>query len=199
MEILGNANDNDMWGNPHEGPTLYVADVYLVLKCPACHKVNLVTYFWREDWDEEDTEKYELLYPKNDKIPLGLPGEIKTSYIAAEKVKTIDVNAYAILIRRLLEMVCLERGARQDTLAKMLKELADKNDIPDKLVNVAKGLRNFGNIGAHAGSGELSKNEMPILQALATAILEYLYSAPHLATIAENKLNSIKSKARTTT
>lgn len=75
----------------------------------------------------------------------------------------------------------------------MLRELADKKEIPEKLVDVADGLRNFGNIGAHAGSGELGKNEIPIVQALAIAILEYLFSAPHLANVAESKLKSIRN------
>ena len=74
----------------------------------------------------------------------------------------------------------------------MLKELAAKNEIPDKLVKVASGLKDFGNIGAHAGSGDLTEKEIPILNALCSAILEYVYSAPHLATIAENKLKTIK-------
>ena len=193
MQILGSADDNDTWGNPAEGPTLDVADIYLILKCPACTKINLITYFWRDNWDEDDKADYQLLYPNNKSIPEGLPDEIRSSYLAAEKVKNIDVNAYAILIRRLLEIVCLERGAQRDTLAKMLRELADKKEIPEKLVDVADGLRNFGNIGAHAGSGELGKNEIPIVQALAIAILEYLFSAPHLANVAESKLKSIRN------
>lgn len=82
------------------------------------------------------------------------------------------------------------------TLASMLKELADKNEIPQKLVKIASGLKDFGNIGAHAGSGELTQKEIPIVNALCIAILEYIYSAPYLATIAEDKLNSIKNKAK---
>lgn len=75
----------------------------------------------------------------------------------------------------------------------MLKELADKNEISSKLVDVAKGLKNFGNIGAHAKIGKLTKKEIPIVNALSNAILEYVYSAPYLATLAEKKLNTIKN------
>lgn len=45
MQILGSAEDNDTWGNPAEGSTLDVANIYLILKCPACTKINLITYF----------------------------------------------------------------------------------------------------------------------------------------------------------
>lgn len=54
--------------------------------------------------------------------------------------------------------------------------------------------RDFGNIGAHAGSGELTEKEIPIVNALCNAILEYVYSAPYLATLAENKLQTIKKR-----
>ena len=76
----------------------------------------------------------------------------------------------------------------------MLQDLANKNEIPNKLVDVAKGLKDFGNIGAHAGIGELTKKEIPIVEMLTRAILEYIYTAPYLATLAENKLKSIKGK-----
>jgi hypothetical protein len=127
-------------------------------------------------------------------VPIGLPENILKAFKAAEKIKTIDVNAYVILLRRLLELVCLDRSARGNTLAAMLADLSSRREIPDKLVNVAKGLKDFGNIGAHARIGELSENEIPIVTALCTAILEYIYSAPHLATIAELKLKAIKKK-----
>tara|TARA_R110002111_G_scaffold186936_2_gene252679 strand:- start:1414 stop:1851 length:438 start_codon:yes stop_codon:yes gene_type:complete len=144
---------------------------------------------------EPDEEiEYEILFPKDDKIPSGLPIKILNALKAAEKVKTIDVNAYAILLRRLLELVCLDRDASGDTLAQMLNDLAKKGEIPVKLVKVAKGLKDLGNVGAHASIGELSENETPIIKALTSAILEYIYSAPKLAEIAEEKLKSIKLK-----
>lgn len=167
---------------------------YCVLECPACKKINIVNYDWHDSMESDDEIEYNLLYPMNQKYPLGLPEKILTAYKAAEKVKTIDVNAYAILMRRMLELVCIDRNAKQGTLANMLKDLADKNEIPQKLVNVAKGLKDFGNIGAHAGSGELSEKEIPILNALSKAILEYIYSAPYLATLAEKQLERVKKK-----
>ena len=87
-------------------------------------------------------------------------------------------------------------SASKGILASMLKDLANRNEIPDKLVKVAQGIKDFGNMGAHAGIGELSENEIPIVATLCTVILEYIYSAPHLATIAENKLNAIKNNVK---
>jgi hypothetical protein len=196
MEIIGNVNDDHTDYDPVDGPVGAWGTHYSVLKCPACGKINIVSYGWHDGMESDDEISYDFLYPQNSNYPIGLPEDILTAYKAAEKVKSIDVNAYAILMRRLLELVCLDRDASSGTLASMLKELADKNEIPKKLVKVASGLKDFGNIGAHAGSGELTEKEIPIVNALCSAILEYVYSAPHLATIAENKLNSIKTKAK---
>jgi hypothetical protein len=194
MEIIGSVGDIDDEIDPEFGMMGQYGTYYNVLRCPACNKPNIVCYGWHDGMESEDEVSYEFLYPLDKSIPLGLPSNILSTYKAAEKVKTIDVNAYAILMRRLLELVCIDRNATGKTLALMLKDLADKNEIPNKLVQVANGLKNFGNIGAHAGIGELSEKEIPIVKALTKAILEYIYSAPYLATIAENKLNSIKSK-----
>lgn len=193
MDIEGNVFVDESWEDPQYGPGPDQGTHYDILKCPACHKINIVTYFTHEAMESEEDINYEFLYPQYSENLQGLPENILVSYKAAEKVKSIDVNAYAILMRRLLEQVCIDSGASSGTLAAMLTELASKGEIPQKLVKVATGLKDFGNIGAHAGSGNLSKEEIPIVNALCNAILEYIYSAPYLVAIAENKLKQIKS------
>lgn len=196
MKILGDVGDMEEFDkngyDPYYGPPPEQGVFYSILKCPACSKINIVTYFWNDNMDSDDDINYESIYPPDKNVPIGLPENILKAFRAAEKIKTIDVNAYVILLRRLLELVCIDRSAKGATLAEMLLDLSTKNEIPDKLVKVAKGLKDFGNIGAHAGIGELSENEIPIVTTLCTAILEYIYSAPHLATIAETKLAAIK-------
>ncbi|WP_183906795.1 DUF4145 domain-containing protein [Rufibacter immobilis] len=195
MKIIGNVVDNKTEIEPDYGPMGEYGITYSVLECPACKKVNIVSYEWEEAMDHDDIV-YKVLSPQSTRYPVGLPENILSTLKAAEKNKTIDVNAYVILLRRLLELVCIDRSATGTSLALMLKDLADKKEIPEKLVRVASGLKDFGNIGAHAGIGELSEKEIPIVKALCLAILEYTYSAPYLASIAENKLLAIKSKAK---
>ena len=147
------------------------------------------------DWwyETEDDITYEIIFPRNKNIPLGLPEKILNWYKAAQKVKTIDVNAYVLLLRRLLELVCIDRNAKHGTLANMLKELWGKWEIPEKLVKVAIWLKNFGNIGAHAWIWDIKEEEIPTITALSDALLEYIYTAPYIATIAEERLEHIKS------
>lgn len=196
MEIIGTVNDTNQDFDPEYGYSPENGTIYEVNRCPKCQNANIVCYGWHDGMDSEEEIIYETLYPINKDAPIGLPEEIKSTYQAAEQVKSINVNAYAILMRRLLELVCIDRAAKGKILAKMLQDLADRNEIPEKLVDVAKGLKDFGNIGAHGGIGELTKKEIPIVESLTRAILEYIYSAPYLATLAENKLKQIKGKKK---
>lgn len=167
---------------------------YTILRCPACSEVNIVSYYWDVRMQTDDEIKDNLIYPSSNNLPVGLPEEILNAYKAAEKVKSIDANAYVVLLRRLLEMVCIDKKAQGKSLALMLNDLAERNEIPEKLVKVAYGLKDFGNIGAHPEIGSLNQEEIPIAAALSSAILEYIYIAPHLASIAETKLAAIKRK-----
>ncbi len=93
------------------------------------------------------------------------------------------------------EMVCEDRAAKGHSLNEKLGDLASRQEIPTKLVAVATKLRHFGNVAAHAGLGELTTEEIPILDDLTCAILEYVYSAPHLVDQADKRLQALKSKS----
>jgi hypothetical protein len=142
---------------------------------------------------EPDDVKFEDLYPSEQRLPLGMPESVKRAYEAASRVRAIDANAYAVLVGRLLDMVCTDRGATGDTLHNRLQDLATKGEIPTKLVGVAHSVRGMRNVGAHADLGELTEVEVPIVSDLAKAILEYVYSAPYLAEQAARRLAAIKS------
>lgn len=62
------------------------------------------------------------------------------------------------------------------------------------MVDVSSGLRKLRNIGAHADLGELSSADLPVLDGLTRAILEYVYSAPLLIEETEKRLDKLKKK-----
>ncbi len=99
---------------------------------------------------------------------------------------------------RVLELVCEDRQATGADLFQKLADLSKKTEIPAKLVAVADKLRIFRNFGAHASLGGLTENEVPILESLSRAILEYVYSAPFLAEQAKTALDKLhqRNKAR---
>jgi hypothetical protein len=164
---------------------------YEILTCPACHGVTFQRDFFHDQFPEES--KPVVLYPTEAEKVDGLPPEIERAYAAALAVKGIEAHAFAVLVRRLLEMICLDKGAEGRSLFEQLKSLATMGVIPQQLIDIANGLRNFGNIGAHAGGVQLSVNEVPVIDTLCRAILEYVYGAPHLVVLAQETLDRVKA------
>jgi len=181
-----------------DGPPVESGDIYELLKCPACKEVILRKYFWHDYMESEDDITIKPLYPFDTRIPLGLPESIEKAYRAAIKVKSIDANAFGVLVGRVLEMVCTDRSANGNTLYLKLKDLATKGEIPSKLVDVADKLRVLRNVGAHAELGELTPGEVPIVDDLCRALLDYIYTAPHLAERAESSLKKLVKKRKKT-
>lgn len=156
-----------------EGP------VWQLLSCPACLEISLRKVYYHDGFTPEEWKK-EILYPTSVNKIIGLPAKVKVAYETALKVSNIDPNAYAVLLGRVIDTVCIDRKAKGDSLAERIKDLANKNEIPCRLADIAHQLRQLRNIGAHADLGNLTKDEIPILSDLCKAILEYVYTAPAL-------------------
>lgn len=163
---------------------------------PACEGVTVRRYLWQDQFDPDDID-LEIVYPKSaSAAPIGLPPTIQQEFDAALRVRSVSPNAYGVLLGRLLELVCNDRGAEKGNLDARLKELSSRDEIPEKLVRVAEKLQELRHVGAHARVGELGSAEVPILDSLCRAILEYVYSAPHLVQQAEERLNQLRSQQR---
>src|SRR5262249_45482703 len=156
------------------------AKVFQLLACPACQGVILRASWWDSSVESEEDISPEVLYPGETPVPPGLPPAVQKAFLSAQRVKPIDSNAFAVIMGRVLEEVCADREASGRTLADKLKDLADRGEIPAKLVGVADGLRKLRNLGAHVELGELTPQEVPIVEDLCRALLDYLYAAPFL-------------------
>jgi len=128
---------------------------------------------------DETGPDYTIKYPpKNDqhkKINV-LPKDIEQAYNTAEKVKFVDSNVFAVLLGRVLDKILLNKKADGDTLNDKLNDLAQKGLIPKTILEAAHSIHKLRNIGAHAELGELTEQEIPILEDIIVVILEYLYS-----------------------
>jgi hypothetical protein len=171
-------------------------DVHEWLLCPACKLVTYRMYFWHDATMDPGDIEYETLYPAPARELLGLPPQVKRGYEAALRVRNIDPNAYAVLVGRVLELVCTDRAAEGRSLAQKLAYLAKRGEIPQNLVGCARHLKDLRNVGAHAVLGELTRHELPILDDLARSILEYVYTAPELASRAEKRLRELAEGKR---
>ena len=193
MEIMSTHSGVENYGGVDE-PPWEEGDVYQLLKCPACSGVILRKYYWHSFQDEGGRDaEIEVLYPVTRCNPEGLPPSIAKAFTATQRVRNVDPNAYGVLAGRVLELVCVDRNAQGHFLGHKLDDLAKRGEIPSKLVKVANGLKNLRNVAAHAALGELTTAEVPILEELTRAILEYVYRAPHLALMAERRLAALKS------
>jgi hypothetical protein len=175
-----------------DGRVVWAAgNVYETLRCPACEGVT----FQRGHFHDQFPEEWDpvVLYPTEDQKVSGLPSGIERAYAAALAVKGIEAHAFAVLVGRLLEMICLDKGAQGRSLFEQLNSLAQKGVIPQQLIDIANGIRDFRNIGAHAAGVQLSENEVPVIDALCRAILEYVYGAPHLVGLAQEILDKINA------
>lgn len=168
---------------------------YELYVCPSCEKVTLRSYHFHDLRDPEDWI-FNTLYPLPDKIPIGLPQHIKESYETAIRAKKIDANAYGVLLGRVLEMICQDRNAKGKNLQTKLENLHKKGEIPNSIVEISHNLRQLRNVGAHADLGSLTDEEVPILNDLCRAVLEYVYSAPELIQNAKMKYDAIKKKSK---
>jgi hypothetical protein len=182
--------------DPETGFPWETGPVHELLTCPACEGVTLRRYHWHDAYDPGDIE-VEIVYPTTESAaPIGLPPEIQKEFDAALRVRPVSANAYGVLLGRLLELVCNDRGAEKGSLNTRLKELAERNEIPKQLVQLAEKLQELRHVGAHAWVGEFGPAEVPILDSLCRAILEYVYSAPHLVKQAEERLNHLRDEQR---
>ena len=87
--------DPDADSQPEQGYT------YELLFCLACKKVTLQEYF-DHDFLEPENIKLETLYPPQGVKLFYLPLLIQETYEAALKARSIDANAYAMLLGRML-------------------------------------------------------------------------------------------------
>jgi hypothetical protein len=169
--------------------------VYQTLKCPACEGITFQSYLYHDQMDEPETPQ--TLYPNEARQILGLPTSIEAAYRAAVKVKNIDANLYAVQLGRVIELLCVEKRARGKSLFEKLENLAKTGIVPSPLVDMAQSLRGFRNIGAHATLGDIQPTEIPFLEDLCRAILEYVYSGPKLIENAKARLEKLKVLRKT--
>jgi hypothetical protein len=164
-----------------------------LLLCSACDGVSFAVIGYHDAFVEESTT--EILYPLLRKTPVGLAPAVAKAYEAALKVRNIDAKAFGVLLRRVLELVCADRGANGRYLNKQLDDLAERGEVPKQLAEMAHRLRTFGNIGAHAAIGELRDEEIPVLEKLCEAFLQYVYYGPHLLEEADQRLKALKARS----
>ena len=177
----------------HEGISWNEGFILEITACPACDQ-RMLRKLQIHDGREPDrgVVAVEVLYPVSPEIPLGLPDSIEKGFRSALRIQAVDPNAYGVLLGRVVDLVCSDRKAEGSTMFERLEDLADRGEIPEKLSDVAQKLRKMRNIGANADLGELTEDDVPVLDRLCRALLDYVYSAPALVEEAAKKLSRVE-------
>jgi hypothetical protein len=174
-----------------EHPVIPINFEITLLTCPACNGLNITLR-------EVDSDDEIVIYPakiERKRELLGLPSNISQAYQVAQKVRNIDTNLFGVQLGRVLDLICIDKNAKGKNLIDRISDLASQNEIPPRLAEMAHKLRQLRNIGAHADAGELTPAEIPILDALCEAILEYLYHAPKFIEQVEERIKNLKTNS----
>lgn len=122
---------------------------------------------------------------------------IKVLNTFEEAVKCHSNSCYmasAIMIRKTLEEICLDKGASGKNLFKKLEDLGTKIIIPQELHSAMTELRLLGNDAAHIEAqafAEIGKEEIEVSLELTKEILKAVYQYDNLL----RKLKSLKGKS----
>jgi Domain of unknown function (DUF4145) len=150
MEIVARCStQTNIVKDERTGAQWETSKIHELLVCPACEGVTLRAYFWADDLESEGDVRFDILYPSETRLPPGLPSVVHKAFLSALKVKPIDANGFGVLIGRVIEQVCVDRGASGKFLSDKLEDLAKRGEIPRNLVSVAEQLRELRNVGAH--------------------------------------------------
>jgi hypothetical protein len=159
----------------HEEVDLTV--VYFVASCETCN--HILVYRAIDDIPDDKFFTYaSLVFPESGELNVSVPKIVSNIYKEVFRIKSLAPNAFAVQIRRALETLCEDRGAKKGTLLNMLNELSAKGEIPSTLMETTDLLRLLGNIGAHASEESVKPWQVETLDEFFRAIVEYVYVAP---------------------
>ena len=109
-----------------------------------------------------------------------VPGQIAEVYQEAVRALHADCpRATAVMARRTLEAIAVNKGQTAGTLAERLANLASKGVLLQTLADWSKQVRLVGNAGAHFDPiDDVSRRDAEVLVSFLQQLLRYLYELP---------------------
>ena len=149
-----------------------------LLACKVCSNPLLgyteLVQIGHDDWEYGRLERY---WPKPEgDIDGEIPEIARVSLIEAQVCfKAKAYSACAVMCGRAIEGVCQHHDAKAKTLAAGLKSLKEKEIIDSRIFEWGEALRAARNLGAHASTDKVSKDDAKDLLDFSTAICEYVF------------------------
>ncbi|MDO8886181.1 DUF4145 domain-containing protein [Candidatus Oleimmundimicrobium sp.] len=185
------SSQEEIYGS--NGECLGKIDTYYYLtECKTCNGISLFSD-WEGSGNTGDLRNASQLYPSSRELGKAIPEEIRKSYEEAKKVEKLSPNAFVVLLRRSLELLCRDQKAKGRNLKEQIADLSKMGLIPNTIVEMAETLRFIGNIGAHEIEVDIDQAEISAIDDFLVAMLEYVYVAPNKITKLKD---SISKKSR---
>lgn len=180
----------DNYGNI-VGYTLLEHEDWYALECPVCHKPVLISEYTFDVANTPPERKTE--YPTIAVSPNGVPKEIYAAFEAAVKTKGIDCAICLLSLRRVLEMICKDKGAVGRDLEKKIDDLIEKKIFPPMIGDACWIIRQMGNDAAHADKVEVYPYDIEQVIDYVATIIDYLYSMPYRVDKMKKKIEQRKA------
>lgn len=159
-----------------EGEPIGLPAVYFVVSCQTCDGL-LVYGDWGDIPKADDFSKVGLVWPETN-LYGSVPKPVVKIYEEAIRIKRLAPNAFATQIRRALEAIAEDRGAKPGSLVQRLRDLANRGEMPPTLAELGDTLRTLGNIGAHVSEQQIQPWQVHSIDEFFRAVVEYIYVAP---------------------
>jgi len=157
-------------GHVHHEPS-----TYFLFQCAGCIGISL--YIWSA-LHQPESEFGECTYPLCESDNDAIPVKVALAYRDAEKVRFQSTNAYAVMVRRVLETIAEEQGIKTPNLFDAMSQLCSKSIMPSYVVEAIKWLRRLGNEGAHAGKTKLDGVDNEVIASSLSIVIQHFYIFP---------------------
>ena len=165
---------------------------WFVFECPVCNKPVIISEYI---FDAAENGPYEMKieYPTIALSPDGVPKEIYSAFESAVKTKGIDHSICLLSLRRVLEMICKDKGAVGYNLEKKIDDLIEKKIFPTMIEDACWIIRQLGNDAAHADKIPVYTYDVEQVIGYVATIIDYLYSLPHRVEKMKKKIEERKN------
>jgi Domain of unknown function (DUF4145) len=140
--------------------------------CNACQNPVLVGNY--------DTTIYPT--PRPTPTDLNIPENIRADLNEAKQCFVSSCyRGCAVLSRRVIQLACMEKGAKKDNLVNQISELINNGVITKEIEEWAQVVRWVGNDAAHPNSQEVTKEDAEDCLKLAEQFLHVVFVTPAIA------------------
>lgn len=165
-----------------------------IFECPVCNKPIIISEYTFDAANSPSEIKPE--YPTIAVSKDGVPKEIYSAFESAVKTKGIDYSICLLSLRRVLEMICKDKGAEGRDLEKKIDNLIEKKIFPPMIEDACWIIRQMGNDAAHADKIRVYTYEIEQVIGYVATIIDYLYSLPHRVEKMKKKIKTRKEETK---